>query len=57
MQLFIRWARYRYKRYRNNLTKDYKWLDRVRIQYPSLFYHWPVGGLLFQRLATLNGLI
>jgi len=39
----VRWARYRYKRYRNNLTKAYKWLDRVRKQYPSLFYHWYVG--------------
>lgn len=39
----VRWARYRYKRYRNNLTKAYKWLDRVRVQYPSLFYHWYVG--------------
>ena len=39
----VRWARYRYKRYRNNLTKAYKWLDRVRKQYPSLLYHWYVG--------------
>jgi len=39
----VRWARYRYKRYRNNLTKAYKWLDRVREQYPSLFYHWFIG--------------
>ena len=39
----VRWARYRYKRYRNNLTKAYRWLDRVRNQYPSLFYHWHVG--------------
>lgn len=39
----VRWARYRYKRYRNNLTNAYKWLDRVRKQYPSLFYHWYVG--------------
>ena len=39
----VRWARYRYKRYRNNLTKAYKWLDTVRKQYPSLFYHWHVG--------------
>ena len=39
----VRWARYRYKRYRNNLTNAYKWLDRVRKQYPSLFYHWHVG--------------
>jgi group II intron reverse transcriptase/maturase len=40
---FVRWARNRYKRYRNNLTKAYKWLDRVRAQYPNLFYHWYVG--------------
>ena len=39
----VRWARYRYKRYRNNLTKAYKWLDTVRKQYPSLFYHWHIG--------------
>ena len=39
----VRWARYRYKRYRNNLNKAYKWLDRVRQQFPYLFYHWQVG--------------
>ncbi|HLS11033.1 MAG TPA: group II intron reverse transcriptase/maturase [Flavobacteriaceae bacterium] len=39
----VRWARYHYKRYRNNLTKAYKWLDTVRKQFPSLFYHWHVG--------------
>ena len=39
----VRWARYRYKRYRHNLTNAYKWLERVRKQYPSLFYHWYVG--------------
>lgn len=39
----VRWARYRYKRYRNNLTKAFAWLDSVRKQYPSLFYHWHVG--------------
>ncbi len=26
----VRWARKRYKRYRNNLNKAYKWLERVR---------------------------
>ena len=41
----VRWARYRYKRYRNNLTNAYRWLDRVRKQFPSLFYHWYVGYL------------
>ena len=39
----VRWARYRYKRYRNNLTNAYRWLDRVRKQFPGLFYHWYVG--------------
>jgi group II intron reverse transcriptase/maturase len=39
----VRWARKRYKRYRTSLTKACKWLDRVRIQYPNLFYHWQVG--------------
>ena len=39
----VRWARYRYKRYRHNLNKAYQWLDRVREQYPNLFYHWQVG--------------
>ena len=37
------WARKRYKRYRRNLNKAYKWLDRVRIQFPNLFYHWQIG--------------
>ena len=39
----VRWARKRYKRYRNSLNKAYKWLGRVRKQYPNLFYHWQLG--------------
>ncbi len=39
----VRWARYRYKRYRHNLVKAYKWLNRVREQFPTVFYHWSVG--------------
>lgn len=39
----VRWARKRYKRYKTSLTKAYKWLDRVRVQYPYLFYHWQLG--------------
>ena len=39
----VKWARKRYKRYRTSLTKAYKWLDRVRKQFPYLFYHWEVG--------------
>jgi len=36
----IRWARRRYKRYKTNLKKAYKWLARIRRQFPNLFYHW-----------------
>lgn len=39
----VRWARYKYKRYRHNLNKAYRWLDQVREQFPNLFYHWQVG--------------
>ena len=39
----VRWARKRYKRYKDSLTKAFKWLDRVRKQYPYLFYHWQLG--------------
>jgi RNA-directed DNA polymerase len=34
------WARKRYKRYKNSIRKAYKWLATVRVQYPTLFYHW-----------------
>ena len=39
----IRWARKRYKRYRTSLNRTFRWLDRVREQYPYLFYHWKLG--------------
>jgi len=39
----VRWARKRYKRYRKNINRAFRWLDRVRDQYPNLFYHWQVG--------------
>jgi len=39
----VRWARKRYKRYRTSLNRAFHWLDRVRKQYPYLFYHWQVG--------------
>ena len=34
------WVRKRYKRYKTNIKKAYKWLARVRKQFPTLFYHW-----------------
>lgn len=39
----VRWAMKRYKRYKTSLNRAYRWLERVRIQYPYLFYHWQVG--------------
>lgn len=39
----VKWARKRYKRYKTNLNKAYAWLERVRDQYPTLFYQWRLG--------------
>ncbi len=39
---FVFWARKRYKRYKTNLNRAYKWLDRVKEQFPNLFYHWQI---------------
>lgn len=39
----VRWARKRYKRYRYSLNRAYRWLGRVRKQFPHLFYHWQLG--------------
>ncbi len=39
----VRWIRKRYKRYRYSLNKAYACLDRIRKQFPYLFYHWQVG--------------
>ncbi|HKK58321.1 MAG TPA: group II intron maturase-specific domain-containing protein [Salinivirga sp.] len=39
----VRWARRKYKRYKNSLRKAYKWLKTVRKQIPYLFYHWELG--------------
>lgn len=39
----VKWARKRYKRYNKSLNKAYDWLDRVRVQFPTLFYQWRLG--------------
>ncbi len=39
----IKWARKRYKRYRSSLNRAFKWLERVKVQFPNLFYHWQIG--------------
>jgi group II intron reverse transcriptase/maturase len=37
------WARKRYKRYKTSVNRAYKWLERVKKQFPNLFYHWQIG--------------
>ena len=39
----VMWARKRYKRYKTSLNRAYGWLERVKEQYPTLFYQWRVG--------------
>lgn len=39
----VRWARKRYKRYKTSINRAYKWFERVKEQYPNLFYHWQMG--------------
>jgi len=39
----IFWARKRYKRYKTSINRAYDWLERVRKQFPYLFYHWQIG--------------
>ena len=39
----VMWARKRYKRYKTSLNRAYSWLERVKEQYPTLFYQWRVG--------------
>jgi len=39
----VKWARKRYKRYKTSLNRAYAWLERVKVQFPGLFYHWRLG--------------
>ncbi|MBK3520035.1 group II intron reverse transcriptase/maturase [Carboxylicivirga marina] len=39
----VRWARMRYKRYKTKLNLAYRWYERIKKQFPYLFYHWQVG--------------
>lgn len=39
----IRWARKRYKRYKTSQIRAHYWFDRIRKQFPNLFYHWRLG--------------
>jgi group II intron reverse transcriptase/maturase len=39
----VQWARRRYKRYKTSVNRAFDWLERIRIQFPYLFYHWQLG--------------
>jgi len=39
----VMWARKRYKRYKTSVNRAYRWLERVKDQYPTLFYQWRLG--------------
>ena len=39
----VRWARKRYKRYKTSIKRAYQWFDRIKKQFPNLFYHWKMG--------------
>lgn len=39
----VRWARKRYKRYKNSIKQAYRWFNRIKEQFPKLFYHWQMG--------------
>ena len=42
-QRLVWWARKRYKRYKTNMIKAYRWMDRVQKQFPYLFFQWRYG--------------
>jgi len=39
----VKWARKRYKRYKNSIKRAYKWYREIQKQFPNLFYHWKRG--------------
>lgn len=36
----VRWARKRYKRYKDSIRRAFRWLEIIREQFPYLFHHW-----------------
>lgn len=43
LQRLVRWARQKYKRFRNSPSSAWRWLRRIARTHPSLFAHWSVG--------------
>ena len=39
----IKWILNKYKRFKNSRVLAVKWLRRVTVHYPNLFYHWSLG--------------
>ncbi len=38
----VKWAKNKYKSLKGSYTKAYKWLKKIKRDYPNLFYHWTV---------------
>jgi group II intron reverse transcriptase/maturase len=38
----VKWALNRYKRFKGSFDKAYKWLKKMKLQYPNMFYHWTI---------------
>lgn len=39
----IKWILNKYKRFKRSRVLAVKWLRRITVQYPNLFYHWSLG--------------
>lgn len=38
----VKWALNRYKRFKGSFDRAYKWLKKIKLQYPTMFYHWTI---------------
>ena len=38
----VKWALNRYKRFKGSFAKAYKWLEKMKQSYPTMFYHWTI---------------
>jgi len=37
-----KWVLNKYKRLKRNYRKAYKWINEIRVSYPTMFYHWTI---------------
>ena len=38
----VKWALNRYKSFKGSFRRVYKWLDAIKADYPTMFYHWTI---------------